>query len=209
MSKTRPFDRFTADYDTWFEAHTAVYESELEALRTLLPAGRAGIELGAGTGRFAAPLDVRFGIEPSQAMAIIAQQRGIEVAAGVAEHLPVCSLRFDFALMVTTVCFLDDLDTSFKEVYRVLKPGGMFLIGLIDRDSQLGQVYEEHKSENVFYRDATFHSVAEVVSCLEQARFGQFEFAQTIFGTLSDIHAPQPVKHGYGQGAFVVIRAVK
>ncbi len=209
MPKTGPFDRFTADYDTWFEAHTAVYESELAAIRTLLPAAGVGIEIGVGTGRFAAPLGVRFGIEPSRTMAIIAQQRGVKVAVSVAEQLPFGSLRFDFALMVTTVCFLDDLATAFKEGYRVLKPGGKFLIGLIDRDSQLGQVYEEHKSENVFYRDATFHSVTEVVSHLAQTRFSQFEFAQTISGALSDIHAPQPVKNGYGKGAFVMIRAVK
>lgn len=128
---------------------------------------------------------------------------------GVAEQLPLGRLEFNFALMVTTICFLDNLDASFTEVYRVLKPGGMFLIGLIDRHSQLGKVYEEHKSESVFYRDADFHSVAETVSYLEQAGFNQFEFAQTIFGMLSEIHAPQPVKHGYGEGAFVVIRAVK
>jgi len=209
MPKTGPFDNFTADYDAWFETNLAVYESELAAIRTLLSAGGVGIEIGVGTGRFAAPLGVRFGIEPSRTMAIIAQQRGIKVAMGVAEQLPLCGLQLDFALMVTTICFLDDLATAFKEGYRVLKPGGRFLIGLVDRHSQLGKVYEEHKSESVFYRNATFHSVAEVVSCLEQAGFNQFAFAQTIFGTLSDIHAPQPVKNGYGKGAFVVIRAMK
>lgn len=46
MTKTDPFDRFAAEYDAWFDAHLAVYESELEAIRSLLPAGGSGLKSG-------------------------------------------------------------------------------------------------------------------------------------------------------------------
>ena len=102
-----------------------------------------GIEIGVGTGRFAAPLGVKRGIEPSRPMAELARKKGVEVTSGVAEKLPFGDGEFDFALMVTTVCFLDDMDLAFHEVHRVLRPGGPFLIGFIDRESPLGREYSE------------------------------------------------------------------
>ena len=38
----------------------------------------------------------------------IAQKGGIEVIDGVAESLPFADSQFDFALMVTTICFVID-----------------------------------------------------------------------------------------------------
>jgi SAM-dependent methyltransferase len=176
----------------------------------MLPEGGTGIEIGVGTGRFAAPLGIKVGVEPAQAMAVIAhRERGIEVVAGVAEALPFQAGQFDYALLVTTVCFLDDVAASCREVYRVLSPGGHTVVGLLDRDGPLGTTYQEYKNENAFYSEATFYSVDEVVSYLSEAGFGRFTFAQTIFRPLDTINASEPVKRGCGQGSFVVIRATK
>jgi len=65
-----------------------VYLSELEAVRSMLPVDGTGIEIGVGTGRFAAPLGIKLGLEPSKSMASLARQRGIEVVEGEAEALP-------------------------------------------------------------------------------------------------------------------------
>ena len=47
-------------YDKWFDTHKALYQSKLAALRKVVHSG-TGLEIGVGTGRFAAPLDaVRF-----------------------------------------------------------------------------------------------------------------------------------------------------
>jgi hypothetical protein len=52
----------------------------------MLPEGGTGIEIGVGTGRFAAPLGIKVGVEPARAMGEIARrERGIEVVAGVLE----------------------------------------------------------------------------------------------------------------------------
>jgi len=91
-------------------------------------------------------------------MGEIAQKRGVEVVEGVAESLPFDDLQFDFVLMVTTVCFLDDIETAFKEASRVLKSGGYLIIGFIDAESLIGKLYEKYKSESTFYKDATFYS---------------------------------------------------
>ncbi|MBN1851240.1 MAG: methyltransferase domain-containing protein [Pirellulales bacterium] len=209
MPKVGPFEEHAARYEAWFERNRFAYQSELRAVKSLLPPRGIGIEIGVGTGRFAAPLGLRIGIEPSTAMAMIARQRGIQVVQAVAEALPFMDETFDFVLMVTTLCFLDDVGISFREVHRVLKRGGFFLVGLIDRESPLGRMYQEHQSESPFYAEAQFYSVQEVVSFMKNSHFEEFKFAQTIFRDLSSLHSPEIVRQGYGEGSFVVLRARK
>ncbi len=209
MHKVNPFDKSSDRYDAWFDLHGPAYGSEIKALRSLLPKRGDGLEVGVGTGRFAAPLGVRVGVDPSRAMARLAAKRGVHVRLGVGENLPFKDASFDFVLLVTTVCFLDDVPVAFREAYRVLRPGGGIILGLIDRNSPLGKFYEANKKDNIFYRDATFHSVDEVRSVLEQTGFRDFVFRQTIFQLPREMKEPDPVRPGYGKGGFVVIKATK
>ncbi len=209
MAKITPFEEHPGQYENWFSNHHAAYESELSAVRELLPPSGSGVEIGVGSGRFAAPLAIQHGVEPSEKMRRIAEQRGIKTISGVAEQLPYQDAQFDIALMVTTLCFLDDVDLSFREVCRILKPGGAFLIGFIARESPLGRLYEQYKEGNVFYRSATFYTVEEVVIALRSTGFTDIRFTQTIFSPLEEIKTPEPVQPGYGDGSFVVIRAIK
>lgn len=174
-----------------------------------MPESDNGIEIGVGSGRFAEPLGIKMGLEPSKEMIKIAQKRGIEVIAGVAENLPFKDSQFDFVLMITTICFVDDIEVSFQETCRVLKPDGFFVIGFVDKESPIGGLYQRHKKENPFYRIATFYSVDEVVSNLKRTGFKGFNFSQTVFHNLADIGDIEPIKEGYGEGSFVVIKARK
>jgi ubiquinone/menaquinone biosynthesis C-methylase UbiE len=129
------------------------------------------------------------------------------VVKGVAEALPFHDDEFDTVLMVTTVCFLDDIDRAFQEAFRVLKPEGNFIIGFVDRNSPIGMAYEKRKSESLFYKEATFYSVDDLLKHLKQAGFSMFNFSQTLFGPLDAMHEPDQAKKGYGEGSFVVIKA--
>jgi ubiquinone/menaquinone biosynthesis C-methylase UbiE len=92
-------------------------------------------------------------------MRIIARSRGIDVTDGIAESLPFNDKQFEYVLMVTTICFLDDVNAALKEVFRVLKSHGFFIVGFIDKESFLGHQYQIHKDENPFYKVVNFYLV--------------------------------------------------
>lgn len=209
MPKIDPFEKHTAEYETWFENNKFVYKSEVRAIKDQLPKKREGMEVGIGSGRFAVPLGIRLGVDPSSKMRELARSRGIAAIDGVAEKLPFDDCRFHFVLMVTTICFLDDIEAAFKEAFRVLKTGGHLIIGFINKESPVGILYQQHKSESVFYKIATFYSVDEVISYLKKAGFIDLIFTQTIFHRLSEIIKLEPIKKGYGEGSFVVVKALK
>jgi SAM-dependent methyltransferase len=209
MPKIQPFEQNVERYEAWFDHYPLAYASELRAIRELLPEAGEGFEVGVGTGRFAAPLGVRLGLEPSRAMGELAIERGVQVRFGVAEDLPCEDSRFDYLLLVVTVCFLDDVYLSLREAYRVLQPGGFILVGFIDRATPLGIDYEKLREDNVFYREATFFSTEEVLFYLSQAGFGEFVFRQTLFHHPADMKEIEPARPGYGEGSFVVVRGMK
>lgn len=207
MESNSVFDEFTAEYDAWFDKHPGIYQSELLAMKQAVPQNQTGIEIGVGSGRFAEPLNIKYGVEPSASMAELAKQRGVKVFNGVAEDLSIENQSYDFATMVTTVCFLNDIPKAFSEVYRILKPKGIFVIGLIDRNSELGKKYEQQKGTNKFYKDAHFHSTDEITRLLAESGFGNFSYWQTIIHPEENkIELPLA---GYGKGSFVVIKAIK
>ena len=202
-----PFVRHHRRYDEWFAHHEAAYLSELLAVRALLPWRGRGLEIGVGTARFAAPLGVEFGIDPAPEMLGYARSRGVRVAAAVAEALPFAAGTFDYALVVTTICFVDDAAAMLREAARVLRPDGWLVIGLIDRKSPLGQDYVAHQAENVFYRAARFFSAAEVARLLAEAGFRDATWLQTLSSPIADMRELEPAAEGTGRGAFLAVRA--
>jgi SAM-dependent methyltransferase len=209
MPKIAPFEKYVEQYEAWFVKNRWAYEAELQAVKAMLPTEGLGVEIGVGTGRFAEPLGIKIGMEPSKRMREIAQQRGIQVINGVAEALPFQGSKFHFALMVTTICFVDNAKKAILEAQRILSNEGFLIIGFVDRSSMMGQAYLDHQDESVFYKEATFFSVNELIEIMNQSGFTDLIFKQTIFQTLSEITRNEPVKPGYGDGSFVVIRGKK
>jgi SAM-dependent methyltransferase len=207
--KVAPFDEHAQKYEEWFEKNRFAYLSELQAVESLLPSSGESLEIGVGTGRFAAPLNVGIGLEPSQRMRRMASDRGITVVGGVGERLPFRDEQFDVALMITTLCFLDDARAGFRESFRILRSGGCLVVGFIDKDSLLGREYQGQTETSPFYRVARFYSTGEVMNLMQEAGFHDFISAQTIFHGLSEVTQVEPVTSGHGEGSFVVVKGVK
>lgn len=102
-------------------------------------AGRQVLDVGCGDGAFAFELAKRgaivTGIDASAAMIDAAKARArqhnvdITFQVAVAEHLPFPVEQFDLVTAITILCFVDDASPVFREVARVLRPGGQFVIG--------------------------------------------------------------------------------
>ncbi len=206
-TENNPFDESAIEYDHWFDEHENAYKSELLAIKQFIPVGKYGLEVGVGTGRFAAEFGIQKGIEPAMNMAKIARVRGIDVVEGVAENLPFNDHQFDFVLMVAVDCFVDDIEMTYREAHRVLKPGGEIIIGLLDKYGAVAKKYEAKKAPDNVYWYSHFHTTEETVTMLKKTDFGDFKFCQTL--TIPNpLTVEQPIL-GYGERSFVVIRAVK
>jgi SAM-dependent methyltransferase len=102
------------------------------------PAGRSPVlDLGAGTGQFAAAIAGWFGVgviavEPSEGMrgqAVRANAHPrVHWVAGVGERLPLRNGTCAMAWVSTVVHHLDDLDAAAAELGRVLRPGAPVLV---------------------------------------------------------------------------------
>ncbi len=88
MPRIAAFEAHAERYEAWFVRNETAYLSELLAVRAFLPWSGRGLEIGVGSGRFAAPLGIQVGVDPSPAMLALAAAHGIEVVAGTAENLP-------------------------------------------------------------------------------------------------------------------------
>lgn len=196
------------NYEAWFSRNPAVFDSEVAAIRELLPAG-TGFEVGIGTGLFAGRLGIRMGCDPSEEMLKVARSRGLTVYRCTGEHLPFPVGSFDYTLMVTTLCFLDDPHAVLRECWRVTKESGAIFIAFVDRESPVGKSYLAKASGSRFYRDARFYSVGQVERMLRETGFMVDGVRQTLFGPLSSIPEIQPAREGSGEGSFMVVRARK
>ncbi|MBI5588714.1 MAG: class I SAM-dependent methyltransferase [Deltaproteobacteria bacterium] len=209
MPKADAFDKDPLGYDGWYDKNSAAFASEVEAIRRLMPAKGPFIEVGVGTGRFASALGINIGVDPSAKMREFARGRGIDAVDGVAENLPFMVNWFNCLLMVTVICFLDDILAAFREAFRVVKPGGYIIVGFLDKTSPLGREYASRSGKEGFFKDARLYSAQEVAGYLTEAGFRELTFTQTLFKDLKEIKAAEPVKDGYGEGSFVAVRAKK
>lgn len=200
------FQKTWKDYDDWYDAHPVLYRTEMAALRKAVPRRGRGLEVGVGTGRFAEPLRVRFGLDPSPGMLGLAKDRGILAVQGIGEALPFKAASFDFLLIVFVLEFVDDLQGFLGEAARALRPGGALVTGLIDKDSAWGRHFHSSSEARRF-----FHPPApqELVGILESVGLQFQQSWQTLFGPPPDLRRAERPRPGFGQGGFVVLKARK
>lgn len=106
----------------------------------------AVLDIGVGTGTYLQLIASQFnpkqvvGIDLSKNMIAQAEKklRGthVELKLGDARCLPVDDRSFDIALMCRVASHIDDVDQVAREAFRVLRPGGWFILTDIDTAHQ-------------------------------------------------------------------------
>ena len=155
------------EYDEWFDSSPlfAIELAALQAIQTQLT--KPFLEVGVGPGRFAQDLGIEYGIDPALSPLQLAKHRSIISINGVGEQLPVRSQSIGTIYLLFTLCFLEDPTTAFKEFYRVLKPGGHFVIGLIPAGSAWGKhLNRKGQDDHPIYKYAHFRTIEETTLLL-------------------------------------------
>jgi ubiquinone/menaquinone biosynthesis C-methylase UbiE len=202
------FEKKWQEYDQWYDDHEAIYRSELNAVRDLIPSGR-GLEIGVGTGRFAVPFHVEYGIDPSMKMIQLAKKRNIKVVQGLGEELPFKNDSFHFILIVVTICFVDDVMMVLKESARTLKNSGILIVAMINKNSPLGRKYQKSRKKSEFYKYAEFLYPEKILDIFKKTGLKFIESRQTLLQSFHETSQLQTQKKGYNQGGFVVLKAQK
>ena len=206
--RNEAFVKYYDEYDNWFFENRNVYLSELEVFKQLDIRGKS-LEVGVGTGRFALPLNIKYGLEPTRQMYEKLVNK-ISLVEGVAEFLPFKSESFDWVIMVTTICFVENPVFSLQECCRVLKTGGKIAVGFVDKESPIGRFYMRKKSKSKFYREATFYSTEEVMLLMQKGGLVINGVWQTVIGDMEYVKKEvQQPRRGFGDGSFVVILGEK
>ncbi|MDP8003047.1 MAG: class I SAM-dependent methyltransferase [Caldisphaera sp.] len=207
-----PFDLYSIRYDKWYDNHRIIYENELNAVKIAKEGTRQpSLEIGVGSGRFAKPLNIDLGIDPSDSLLKIAKSRGVNVIKSVGEYLPFSNNKLNTVYILITICFLDDPIKTLKESFRVLKKEGILITGLVPKDSKWGNYYEMLKEKgNPFYRYAKFYTYSEILGMLEESGFHAVEVISTLFQNPNKEEKIDVVVKAYHKDAgFVIIKANK
>ncbi len=228
------FDQYASQYDAWFLENRNVLYSEVNLVASVLrDAGRI-LSVGCGSGLFEKILreerdiDIRDGIEPSEAMAEIARKRGMTVAISTAEDADFGNSDYDTILFNGTPSYIDGLAEVVRKAYEALAAGGRIVLIDVPKESSYGVLYNLAKALGTwnhpllqgcyppnpypieFVDVAKWRTTAEKIEMLESAGFRDLAFAQTLttHPLYSDIIEEQPVE-GYDRGDYVAITAVK
>lgn len=138
------------------------------------------LDIGCGHGRSLTELAARaprgrvVGVDPSDLMVEIAAHRNrplikaarVDVILSSVESLPFSDDMFDKAQCVHVLYFWKDIETSLREVARVLKPGGR--LGLLFRTN--GDLKAVASFPPEIYR---FPALADISAALETGRHGR------------------------------------
>jgi SAM-dependent methyltransferase len=137
------FNREAATYQRVLEGNPGVrYVNEIEktAVNRLLDRAPGGIfvDLGTGKGRFASLLEARgnlvIAIDLSLEMLSSAVQRRPMICADAA-RIPLGEETFDGLISMRTLKYVPDTAGALREVYRILKPGGIAILQFPNRRS--------------------------------------------------------------------------
>jgi SAM-dependent methyltransferase len=211
----RPFNTLFEAYDAWYEREPgcSLFEIEAAALKEMMP-NMSGtiIEIGVGSGRFAQFLEIPYGLDPALQPLRIAKRRGIRSVAADAVLMPFRDGEISCCLLMVTLCFVADPLKVLKEVFRILKPGGSILLGMVLRESPWGADYlAKAERGHPFYTLATFLSYNDILALLLKSGFQFPEVVSTLFQPpRMPSYRPEIYRKGYfPEAGFTVFLATK
>ena len=83
----------------------------------------------------------------------------------------IAQVPFDLVLMMTVICFLDNIHAAFHEAHRVLGRDGTLVAGFIEYGGEIVQKYRDSTVKGRFLQFATFRTTNAVSGFFREAGF--------------------------------------
>jgi malonyl-CoA O-methyltransferase len=185
------FHRHASEYDTRVVVQKRVTARLAALLDAEVASPRRLLDVGCGTGNLLALLRARYasaeltGLDLAPGMLASAREKLgddplVTLVEGDAERLLFPADSFDVVVSTSTYQWLDDLPAAFRQVFRVLRPGGLFRFALFSEGTlrELRDSYAEAERSCGFTpgeRTHRFRSLRDVSAALEAAGFDAAE----------------------------------
>ncbi|MBZ2174549.1 class I SAM-dependent methyltransferase [Schnuerera sp. xch1] len=156
------FDKEANSYDEWYKTKMGSYVDEVETRCVFdlfkVKEGMKILDIGCGTGNFSIKL-AKMGcevvaIDISNEMLKVAKSKAKKENLDIEFHnMNVYDLKFedeyfDGVLSITAFEFVNNPKRAMIEIFRVLKPSGKLIIGVINKDSKWGEMYLSKKFQD-------------------------------------------------------------
>jgi hydroxymethylpyrimidine/phosphomethylpyrimidine kinase len=222
--KIQHFKYHADEFDKWFKSNKILFQNELKAQKKALKNPKKTLSVGIGDGLFAKELGIIEGVEPSEDMARLAKEKGLNVKIGYAEKLPYDDESWEYVFLGTIMASVNDKRKSIQEAVRVCKKNGEVIVSILPRESSFPLLYDlsylkgefdkdispEYPYPLEFLKDTKWASVEEVTNLMKECGLKNIEYIQTLtmHPKYSNIIEEEP-KPGYTHGDYVVIKGVK
>jgi ubiquinone/menaquinone biosynthesis C-methylase UbiE len=183
-------------YTEWRASDVGTITERLErrlVLELLGDVGNRGLlDIGCGDGKLAVELARRganvTAVDASAPMLAAARTRaseeGMEIrfSRATADHLPFPDESFDVVTAVTVLCFVSDAGPVFREIARVLRPGGKLVMGELGKwSSWAAQRRIRAWLGSAMWRRGRFRTAGELRSLAEGAGLSPQEPRGAVF----------------------------
>jgi ubiquinone/menaquinone biosynthesis C-methylase UbiE len=167
-------DDLVASYERWYETGgrraDELEKRLLDELFVALPPVETVLEVGCGTGHFSRWFEARglrvMGVDLSMEMLVESRRlKGPPCVQGRAERLPFASGSVDVVAFVTTLEFVDDVQSALGEACRVARKG--LLVGALNRHSLLGRKLA--RRTDLPWASARLYTVGELTALIKRA----------------------------------------
>ncbi len=177
-------DRYTRNYDQIAQDHLAsgedgnnnpfiddldwriMEDSTTALLSSVAQPGQSILDLGVGTGRLLEnfPQLARSGVDISIDYLRLLADKSIQPYLARSEDLPFVDASFDLVISTDVLEHVIDLDATFKEIYRVLKPGGYLITRVPYRENLAPYLAPSYPYQFVHLRNFDEHGL-ELMLC--------------------------------------------
>ncbi len=173
--KAFDYNQIAGSYDQWYATPLGKQIDEWEKKLFLLHleklATRNILEIGAGTGHWTQFLSSNgftvTGIDVAEKMLEQAHKKNIPNAsfqAVSAEELPFDNASIENVIAITSLEFIENQEKAVSEIFRVLKPGGHFIIGGLNAQASL----QKSRQSDPVFKNARFFTPKSLFQLLEK-----------------------------------------